>query len=123
MPSSNPDLDLSFVYEIADGSDEFIVESIGVFLEQSPGILQEVSDAINASDWAGAAASAHKIKANLGFFGMNLSHALITEIESACKAGGQNHSEIKAKFNQLTGIIDDAFVRLNEIKAEKEANL
>jgi len=123
MPSSNPDLDLSFVYEIADGSDEFIVESIGVFLEQSPGILQEVGDAIDAGDWAGAAAAAHKIKANLGFFGMNLSHALIIEIESACKAGGQNPAEIKAKFNQLTGIIDDAFVRLNEIKAEKEANL
>jgi hypothetical protein len=34
--SPEQDFDLSFLYEIADGSDEFIVESIGMFLEQTP---------------------------------------------------------------------------------------
>ena len=117
------DLDLSFLYDIADGSTEFIVESIDMFLQHTPELLGTITTGIAADDWGVVAAAAHKLKPNLGFFGMNLSHALIIEIESACKAGGQNPAEIKAKFNQLTGIIDDAFVRLNEIKAEKEANL
>jgi hypothetical protein len=33
------DLDLSFLYEIADGSDEFIVDSIGMFLDQTPAVV------------------------------------------------------------------------------------
>ena len=41
MPDNLPpqDLDLSFLYEIADGSDDFIVDSIGMFLEQTTHLL------------------------------------------------------------------------------------
>lgn len=120
---ANKDIDLSFLYEIADGSDEFIVDSIGIFLEQSPEILQSVGDAIVAKDWAMAATEAHKIKANLGFFGMLNSQALIQEIEQACKTGGPNPSEMLSKFAQVKSIIDDNLQALTKLKAEKEANL
>jgi HPt (histidine-containing phosphotransfer) domain-containing protein len=120
---ANKDIDLSFLYEIADGSDEFIVDSIGMFIDQSPDILQAVGDAIAVHDWASASASAHKIKANLGFFGMLNSQALIQEIETACKTGAPNPGELAAKFNEVKVIIDDNLVALGQIKAEKEANL
>ena len=70
MPDYNNDLDLTFLYEIADGSNEFIVESISMFIDQSPDIMRELGNAIAAGNWAQAAQEAHKIKANLGFFGM-----------------------------------------------------
>ena len=120
---ANKDIDLSFLYEIADGSDEFIVDSIGMFIDQSPEILQAVRDAIAVKDWPAAASAAHKIKANLGFFGMLNSQALIQEIEHACKAGAPNPSEIVAKFNEVKGIIEDNLAALALLKAEKEANL
>ena len=123
MPDNIADIDLTFLYEIADGSDEFIVESIGLFLQQSPEILGQVSDAINRGDWPTAASSAHSIKANLGFFGMQNSNALIVEVESACKAGGQDPAGIRAKFNEARAIINNALIKLSEIKAEREANL
>lgn len=123
MPDNAADLDLTFLNEIADGSDEFIVESIGMFLEHSPVILQEIGDAINAGDWVLAAASAHKIKANLGFFGMNNSHALIAEIEVESKTGGRDPESIKTKFAEATAFINEAIIKLREVKAEKEANL
>jgi HPt (histidine-containing phosphotransfer) domain-containing protein len=123
MPDINTDLDLTFLYDIADGSDEFIVESIGMFLDQSPEILREIGGALNARDWAAAALSAHKIKANLGFFGMLNSQALIQEIETACKGGGQNPAGIIAKYNEVTGIINASLITLRRIKAEKEANI
>ena len=123
MPDNAADLDLTFLNEIADGSDEFIVESIGMFLEQSPVILQEIGDAITAGDWATVASSAHKIKANLGFFGMNNSQALIAEIEVDSKTGGQDATSIEAKFTEATDFINEASVELRKIKTEKQANL
>ena len=120
---ANKDIDLSFLYDIADGSDEFIVDSIGMFLDQSPEILQSVGDAIAAKDWTTAAQSAHKIKANLGFFGMLNSQALIQEIELACKTGNPNPSEVVSKFAKVKAIIEDNLEALAQVKAEKEANL
>jgi len=123
MPENNNDIDLTFLYEIADGSDEFIVESIAMFLDQSPQIMQEIDTAIKAQDWATASAAAHKIKANLGFFGMLNSQAIIQDIEYACKTGNPNPTEVTANFNEVSGIINASLLTLEKIKAEKEVNL
>ena len=123
MTENNNDFDLTFLNDIADGSDEFIVESIAMFLDQSPQILEEIGVAIAAQDWATASAAAHKIKANLGFFGMLNSQALIQDIENDSKAGIANPVEITAKFNQVNDLINANLIELAKIKAEKEANL
>jgi len=123
MTENNNDLDLAFLYDIADGSDEFIVESITMFVDQSPQIMQEISSAIAAQDWAAASAAAHKIKANLGFFGMLNSQAIIQDIEHACKNGAPDIADITAKFSEVSGIINASLAELGKIKAEKEANL
>ncbi|MDB5127202.1 Hpt domain-containing protein [Mucilaginibacter sp.] len=125
MPDISPDqdLDLSFLYEIADGSDEFIVESITMFLDQSPDLLTSISDAINAADWVTAAQASHKLKPNLGFFGMPVSQATMQEIELACKAGAPNPAEVVEKFKQVSAIISANLITLKQIKEEKEANL
>lgn len=120
---ANKDIDLSFLYEIADGSDEFIVDSIGMFMDQSPEILQEVGTAIAAHDWATAASAAHKIKANLGFFGMLNSQAIIQEIEHACKEGTPDADDVVSKFTEVKSIIEENLDALAQVKAEKEANL
>ena len=120
MPEFNNDLDLTFLYEIADGSNEFIVESITMFIDQSPDILQELGNALTACNWAEAALAAHKIKANLGFFGMLNSQSLIQQIESACKDGTANGPDLMAKYNQVKSLISANLVALKQIKAEKE---
>lgn len=117
------DLDLAFLYEIADGSDEFIVDSIGMFLEQTPQLVDTISAAINAQDWAVASQAAHKLKPNLGFFGMPWCQATIQEVEIACKNGGQNPREIAETFNQVKTMVNTNLMALDKIKIEKEANL
>lgn len=117
------DLDLSFLYEIADGSDEFIVDSIGMFLEQTPQLLDAIYNAISAQDWPTANAAAHKLKPNLGFFGMPQSQANIQEIELMCKAAPANPAEVMSKFNAVKGVVEGNLVALEKIKLEKEANL
>ncbi|MDB5022810.1 MAG: Hpt protein [Mucilaginibacter sp.] len=125
MPDSpsTPDLDLSFLYEIADGSNEFVVESIDMLLKQAPECLQSIDNSIKTQDWVTAAGAAHKLKPSMGFFGMLISQQLLQEVELLCKAGGEEPTEISAKFNQAKGIIENNLESLVRIKAQKEAGL
>jgi HPt (histidine-containing phosphotransfer) domain-containing protein len=125
MPETplNQDLDLTFLYEIADGSDEFVVESIEMLLKQTPEALQNIDTSIKSQDWVRAAAEAHKLKPSMGFFGMLISQALLQDVELLCKAGGQEPGVILDKFNQAKEIIDGNMESLVRIKAEKEAGL
>jgi HPt (histidine-containing phosphotransfer) domain-containing protein len=125
MPDSQstPDLDLSFLYEIADGSDEFVIESIDMLLQQAPEMLQSINDALKAQDWGTAAASAHKLKPSMGFFGMLISQELLQDVEVLCKAGGQDPAAITAKYTQAKELIENNLTALTRIKAEKEAGI
>jgi HPt (histidine-containing phosphotransfer) domain-containing protein len=121
--SPNQDLDLSFLYEIADGSNEFVIESIDMLLKQAPESLQSIEESIKTQDWVTAAAATHKLKPSMGFFGMLASQELLQEIELLCKAGGQEPAVISAKFNLAKEIIGDNLKALVSIKAKKEAEL
>ncbi|WPU92529.1 Hpt domain-containing protein [Mucilaginibacter sabulilitoris] len=121
--SPDQDLDLSFLYEIADGSEEFIVESIGMFLEQTPQLITAIANALAAGEWEAASKASHKLKPNLGFFGMPISQATIQEVELACKAGAPNPAEVFETFNRVKTTVEANLITLQQIKAEKEANL
>ena len=121
--SATPDLDLSFLYEIADGSNEFVIESIDMLLQQAPDSLQTIEQSINAQDWATAAAAAHKLKPSMGFFGMLISQELLQEIEVLCKAGGQQPEQIISKFVRVKELIGSNLAALSRIKADKEAGI
>src|SRR3954468_13903913 len=103
---SNQDLDLSLLNEIADGSDEFIVDSIDMFLQQSPEMLEAIAAGLASGDLAAAGSAAHKLKPTLGFFGMLNTQALIQQIETACKMGNESVAEISVKLEQAKSIIN-----------------
>jgi HPt (histidine-containing phosphotransfer) domain-containing protein len=118
---ADQDLDLSLLNEIADGSDEFIVETITMFLDQTPTLLNEIAVNIAANNWAAAGAAAHKIKATLGFFGMLNTQALIKQIEAACKTGGS--ADTADKLKEATAIVNANLPALEQIKTEASARL
>jgi len=123
-PNSLPqDLDLSFLLDIADGSNEFIVESIEMFMVQTPELLQMISTGIAANDWVTVAAAAHKLKPNLGFFGMPISQATIQEVEIMAKGGASDPELLKEKFDEVKAILAENLISLEKIKAEKAAEL
>jgi len=117
------DLDLSFLYDIADGSTEFIVESIDMFLQHTPELLGTTTTGIAADDWGVVAAAAHKLKPNLGFFGMTQSQASIQEVELMAKAGAPDPVLLRSKFEDVKIVVLDNINSLIQIKAEKEAEL
>ena len=119
----NQDLDLSLLNEIADGSDEFIVDTIDMFMQQTPAILQEIETGLATNDFPTAGAAAHKLKATLGFFGMLNTQALIQQIESGCKTGTMSADEAKAKLAEVNTIIAANMPALTQIQAEAKAKL
>ena len=121
--SSPQDLDLSFLYDIADGSIEFIVESIDMFLNQTPELLQTITAAMAAKDWTTTAQAAHKLKPNLGFFGMPICQAIMQEIELMAKAGAPDPELLQSKFDDVQITISGNLILLAKIKEEKEAEL
>jgi HPt (histidine-containing phosphotransfer) domain-containing protein len=114
---ADQDLDLSFLYEIADGNTGFISESIDMFLQHTPEMLQTLTTAINDNDWTEVMATAHKLKPNLGFFGMSISQAIIQEVELMAKAGAPDQELITSKFNEAKQIISVNLATLIKIKA------
>jgi HPt (histidine-containing phosphotransfer) domain-containing protein len=117
------DLDLAVLYEIADGSEEFIIESIDMFLLHTPEMLQSIALAIANKDWPVAASVAHKLKPNLGFFGMPISQATIQEVELMSKTGAPDPDLVLSKFNEVQTRVSANIITLEKIKAEKEAGL
>lgn len=121
--SPDQDLDLAVLYEIADGSEEFIIESIDMFLQHTPEMLQSIASAIANKDWPVTASVSHKLKPNLGFFGMPISQATIQEVELMAKAGAPDPELLKTKFDEVQTRVSANIITLEKIKADKEAGL
>jgi 2-amino-4-hydroxy-6-hydroxymethyldihydropteridine diphosphokinase len=117
------DLNLEPLYEIADGSNEFLVEFIEMFLQQTPDLLNTIANGIAAEDWPKVSAAAHKLKPNLGTFGMPISQGLMQDIELMAKSGAPSLDLLNSKFGEVQAIIADNLVSLEKIKEEKESEL
>jgi len=115
------DIDLSFLDEIADGSAEFMIETIDMFLVNTPGALQTISEAINNKDWQTVNIAAHKLKPNLGFFGMSVCQGIMQEIEIIVKPGDPDMTILLAKFKDVSERIAGNIITLQKIKSEKQA--
>jgi len=119
---SDQNFDLSMLMEIADGADEFIVETIELFLKQTPELMYAIDAAIRDKQWVIAAQSAHKLKPNLGFFGMLESQTLMQQLEALCKAG-EDSPEIKTVFMDIVSRVRPTLSKLETIMKAKQANL
>ena len=117
------DLDLSFITEIADGSDEFIVESIDMFLNQTPDLLETIKRGISEHNWPIVASASHKLKPNLGFFGMKISQGIFQEIETMAKTGAPEPETLSAKYKDIQLLLKGTLSELAKIREEKAAGL
>ncbi|MGI4804934.1 MAG: Hpt domain-containing protein [Janthinobacterium lividum] len=120
--SSEQDFDLSFLEEIADGNKEFLIESIDMFLVQTPEIFGQIGQAIFSKDWVTTASLAHKVKSNLGFFGMDRIKNEMQEIEMSAKGGSLN-ADLVTQFESTKKAVLKTVEQLHEIKKQIEAEV
>lgn len=122
MQESGKHYDLSTLFEIASGNNEFIIETIDLFISQSQEFFQDLAEGVQEKDWARVASTAHKMKANLGFFGMYDAEKKMNQIETSGRLA--EHTEtIEPAFIQLRAVVFEAIEELEQLKRQKAAEL
>lgn len=88
---------LAYLKELSNGSNEFIVEMITVFVEQTPIEIANLEKHLAAGDWKSLRATAHKMKPSFAFMG-------IKELESVIKTI-EEYSANETNLDLLPGLI------------------
>lgn len=87
--STDEDLyDLSMLEDLDD--EEYVVEMLTIFLEETPKDLKEMREALNAGETATICTLAHKLKNSAGVIQANSLMLLLTDIEVNAKTGKVN---------------------------------
>ncbi len=105
MDAAAPLLDLSFLYEISDNDEAYIVDVLKLFLESSKGGVAELVAAIDTDDYQLIAKKAHFLKSSANIIKIKNMHANLVQIEQIAKDSigktNADKSEIVARLEEL----------------------
>ena len=108
-------IDLSYLNEISNGSNELIQDLIGLFFNQIPEYQSSLENNYNNKDWYNLGRTAHKAKSAILMVGMKDLANDLKKLEENAKEGKNinEYQEIIAKFVRESDI---AIKELKEIK-------
>lgn len=111
------DLNLNYLKEISDGSAEFMVEMLDIFMSQTPIYLQELESALNEKNYVVVAEIAHKIRPTFTFIGFDHATEVMAQLEQLARSE-QDFDLIVTAYQELKPQLESVFVRLTEVKKE-----
>lgn len=107
-PTPLPRIDLSYLKQIADGNDAFIVEMIEMFLNKTPQALEEMNSYFQEQNWQELRQIAHRIKPSFTYIGLPDIQKTLAEIERLTIEPPQEPQTVNAllvKVDQVSGSI------------------
>lgn len=108
---SSVKVDLSYLEDIAGGSNEFIIEMIDMFLQQTPGYCLEIKQGIIDQDWKKVSDLAHKIKPTLAFMGAHAAKEVMSSVETDSR-NMTNLDTLGTRFDDLHIVCTQLFADL-----------
>lgn len=111
------ELNLTYLKDIADGSTEFMLEMLDIFMNQTPVYMQDLESAIQRNDWSVVAEIAHKVRPTFTFIGFDQATEVMAQIEQSARSE-QDVDLIVKTYQELKPKMEGVFERLNEIKKE-----
>ena len=117
--SADFNLDLSYLQDVANGSNEFMIEMIQLFLDQTPAYFEQLDQLINDLNWPDVAEISHKIKPSLTFMGIETARDSMAEIEQNAR-NLKNLETIQPAFKLLKEMSVELFLKLAQIKSDLE---
>lgn len=112
-------IDLTYLRDVSSGSNEFMIEMIELFLDQTPAYFEQLKQFIAEKNWAKVSEIAHKIKPTLAFMGADAAKESMADIEN--NARNLTDTElISPAFESLYEFSGDLFIKLTEVKKELE---
>ena len=105
--------DLEYLQEISDGDKEFSATMITYFIENTPGVLENLKEKIQGKDWEEVRQIAHKLKPQIVYMGI---HAIENEVELMEQNANkkQNLDQITPMFEKTEEICLKAIAQLKE---------
>jgi HPt (histidine-containing phosphotransfer) domain-containing protein len=117
MDNTSFKVDLSYLKDVASGSDEFMIDMIDLFLDQTPGYFEQLEQHIQERNWTRTADMAHKIKPTLAFMGVDSARESMAEIEQNAR-NLKNLETIPPAFKLLKDVAVHMYIQLAQVKAE-----
>jgi HPt (histidine-containing phosphotransfer) domain-containing protein len=74
--------DLTYLSQLANGSDEFMETMISLFISETPSAIEHMEESWERGDWKALKAIAHKMKPSFGFMGIGSMKAVIEALET-----------------------------------------
>jgi HPt (histidine-containing phosphotransfer) domain-containing protein len=115
METNNKYIDLDYLKQISNGSNEFVYQMITVFIEEIPLELANIEKALMAKDWKSLRATAHKMKPSYSFMGVKELETLVNTLEE--NSGAESHLDLMPGLVERIKSITDEVVK--ELEAEK----
>ncbi len=116
MDNAGFKIDLSYLKDVASGSDEFMIDMIDLFLDQTPAYFEQIERFIAEGNWAKVADIAHKVKPTLAFMGVDSARESMAEIEQNAR-NVINLETISPAFQILKDMSVQLYKQLEEVKA------
>ena len=111
-------IDLTYLHEIADGSQQFIKKMIETFIEQTPPMLDKMEIYLNEKKWIELSDIAHKMKPTIEFIGIHSVRDAVKNIESY----GRTQINLDQLPILLKQVNDTCLKAIEELKIEVEKN-
>lgn len=116
MDNAGFKVDLSYLKDVASGSDEFMIDMIDLFLDQTPAYFEQLEQFISEENWSKVADIAHKIKPTLAFMGVDSARESMAGIEQNAR-NLVNLEAISPAFQLLKEMSVQLYKQLEEVKA------
>lgn len=111
---SYPMIDYPQALDRVGGDRDLLAELAGLFLEEYPRLLAEISEGVQTGDLAMAAGAAHQLKGLLAQFGSEKGRLLALEVETASKSGDASESKVATeKLSSHLSELHEVLVRLS----------
>lgn len=117
MEANNEHIDLTYLKELSNGSNEFILQMISVFMAQTPEAIGDLEKHLDHKDWKALRAVAHKMKPSFSFMGIKELEPVIAAVEEYSK-DETNLDELPAMISRIKNICLES---MKELEAEKKA--
>jgi PAS domain S-box-containing protein len=114
-PTKEKSIDLSYLKQLSNGSNEFINQMITIFLEQTPKAILSLEQSLEKEDWVALRATAHKMKPSFGFMGIKSLKELIVLLEAEAEKG-TNPAGMREKIATIKKVCELAITELEEEK-------
>ncbi|REK33715.1 MAG: response regulator [Bacteroidetes bacterium] len=112
-------INLSYLKELAEGNDAFIIEMIEMFLNKTPLALDEMNENFKKQNWDELRKTAHRIKPSFGYIGLSDTQKALAEIERLSE-NSTEPDKVQSLMKEVNHVCKSVFRQLQtELSAMK----